>query len=252
MPNGRVPVRQGGFTYIGLLLLIAIGGIGLAAVGQVWHTESQREREKELLFVGEQYARAIGSYYESTPGAVKQYPASLEELLEDRRVPVVRRYLRKLYRDPVTGEADWVLILQQGRIVGVHSQSERKPVKQDGFAEAYAGFTGAAQYRDWRFVHAAGSGGSGSIAMAGEAQSSSASVGAVAAERTIPVSSPAPAPETPSSEDGRNSTSVACQAAWAAENLQCRSGCGNPAGEACRSCVTASFQHYRACLKGGG
>lgn len=249
MPNGRVPVRQGGFTYLGLLLLIAIGGIGLAAVGQVWHTEAQREREKELLFVGEQYARAIGSYYESTPGAVKQYPASLEELLEDRRFPVMRRHLRKLYRDPVTGEADWALILQQGKIVGVHSQSERKPVKQDGFAEAYAGFTGAAQYRDWRFVHGAGS---GSVAMASEAQPSAGPVDAVAVEGRAPATSSAPAPETPSSGDDRSSTSVACQAAWAAENLQCRSGCGNPAGEACRSCVTASFQHYRACLKGGG
>lgn len=148
-------MRQRGFTYIGLLLLIAIGGIGLATVGQIWHTEAQREREKELLFVGEQYAMAIGSYYESTPGAVKQYPASLEALLQDHRFPVMRRHLRKLYRDPVTGDVEWGLILQQGRIVGVHSLSEQRPLKVASFPEGRDRFAAAGSYSGWGFVYAA-------------------------------------------------------------------------------------------------
>ena len=88
---------QRGFTYLGMMLLIFVIGIGFAKAGIVWQTDVQREREKELLFIGEQYAMAIGSYYESTPSGLKQYPASLEDLL--RSFPVVRRHLRKLYLD---------------------------------------------------------------------------------------------------------------------------------------------------------
>ena len=79
---------QRGFTYLGMMLLIFVIGIGFAKAGIVWQTDVQREREKELLFIGEQYAMAIGSYYESTPSGLKQYPASLEDLLHDNRFPV--------------------------------------------------------------------------------------------------------------------------------------------------------------------
>ena len=65
---------QLGFTFIGILMVIAISGIGLAGIGIVWHQDTQRENEKELLFIGEQYHQAIVSYYESSPSGVKQYP----------------------------------------------------------------------------------------------------------------------------------------------------------------------------------
>lgn len=55
-------LKQLGFTYIGVLMLVAIAGIGLAGVGIVWHQDAQREREKELLFIGDEYRQAIGSY----------------------------------------------------------------------------------------------------------------------------------------------------------------------------------------------
>jgi len=50
-----------GFTYIGVLMLVAISGIGLAGVGIVWHQDTQREREKELLFIGEEYRRRLAA-----------------------------------------------------------------------------------------------------------------------------------------------------------------------------------------------
>ena len=64
---------QRGFTYLGLLMFVIISGIALSSTGQVWHAEAQREKERELLFIGEQFRKAIGSYYESTPGGVKTY-----------------------------------------------------------------------------------------------------------------------------------------------------------------------------------
>ena len=99
--------RQRGFTYLGLLLAIALLGIGLTAASEVWSTVARRQRMAQLEWVGQQYAQAIGSYYESTPGIVKAYPTQLEDLLEDRRVLFVRRHVRQLYPNPLTGQIDW-------------------------------------------------------------------------------------------------------------------------------------------------
>ena len=98
-----------GFSYIGLIIFIAISGIALAGVGIVWSQDQQREREKELLFVGEQFRQAIGSYYENTPSNIKQYPNKLEDLLQDNRLPNLKRHLRKIYNDPITNSSNWGL-----------------------------------------------------------------------------------------------------------------------------------------------
>jgi type II secretory pathway pseudopilin PulG len=142
-----------GFTYIGLLIFIALMGIALAGTGVIWHTESRREKERELLFVGDQFRRAIGLYYERTPGA-KQFPKALEDLLLDRRYPNTQRYLRRLYDDPVGGTSEWGLVRgPEGRIVGVHSLSEAEPLKRAGFPLKYEEFKGAARYSEWRFMY---------------------------------------------------------------------------------------------------
>lgn len=60
----RLP-RVGGFTYLAVLAMIAIIGIALAVTGEVWHIALKREKERELLFVGDQFRRAINSYYET-------------------------------------------------------------------------------------------------------------------------------------------------------------------------------------------
>ena len=150
VPNMR---RLRGFTYIGLLIAVALMGIGLAAVGQVWSTVAKRERERELLFVGAQFRQAIGSYFESSPG-VKRYPRRLEDLLEDQRFPVIKRHLRRIYLDPITGKPDWGLMTQGDQILGVYSQSPGKPVKTDNFDPADSSFAGSNAYSDWRFVYA--------------------------------------------------------------------------------------------------
>jgi type II secretory pathway pseudopilin PulG len=145
--------RLHGFTYIGLLVAVVLIGIGLAAAGQVWNTTAKRERERELLFVGTQFRQAIGSYFEASPG-VKQYPRKLEELLQDQRFPVVKRHLRKIYLDPITGSRDWGLVTVGDQIVGVYSRSEDKPLKIENFAPEDSAFAGTAAYSDWRFVYA--------------------------------------------------------------------------------------------------
>jgi type II secretory pathway pseudopilin PulG len=147
--------RPAGFTYVGVLVLVALLGLVLAGAGQAWRHQAQRERETELLFAGTQIRAAIASYLGNSPGS-PEYPPSLEALLEDRRLPVVRRHLRRIYADPMTGKADWVLVLAAGRITGVHSRADGVPFRRAGFDAQSADFADAATYRDWRFVVAGG------------------------------------------------------------------------------------------------
>jgi type II secretory pathway pseudopilin PulG len=145
--------RDSGFTYIGLLIFIALMGIALAGTGLVWHAESRRLKEGELLFAGEQYRRAIGMYYERSPGE-KKFPKTIDELLHDRRYPNVQRHLRRAYVDPITASKDWGVVEgPAGGIAGVYSLSEDKPVKQANFRQGQADFEGRQKYSEWRFVY---------------------------------------------------------------------------------------------------
>ncbi len=144
-----------GFTYIGLLIFIALMGIALAGTGMVWQTQARRDKERELLFVGDQFRRAIGQYYERSPGGDKRFPRSLDELLLDKRYPATQRYLRRVYPDPITGKAEWGFVKgPEDRIVGVYSLSEDAPFKRAGFPTNYQDFEAKERYREWRFVYA--------------------------------------------------------------------------------------------------
>lgn len=122
--------RSAGFTYLWLLFVIVLGGVALAALGQQQQTIQQREREAELRFRGEAIAAAILSYVEQSPDGNKALPTRLEDLLEDCRHLPARRHLRRLYTDPFTGRADWLLLqghLQQP-VLSELAAAEASPV----------------------------------------------------------------------------------------------------------------------------
>lgn len=150
MPTGSV---QRGFSLLGLLFVAAGLGVGMAALGTMWHTAVQREKERELLFVGDQYARAIESFW-NVPllvGTPRRLPRNIAELLADSRFPNTVRHLRRAWPDPMTGGA-WVLIRgADGGIAGVASASDDTPFKQANFPARYARFEAAQRYRDWEF-----------------------------------------------------------------------------------------------------
>jgi type II secretory pathway pseudopilin PulG len=159
MPARR---RDNGFTYLGVLIVVALAGISLAGLGELWSTSAKRDKEAELLFVGGEIRRAIGHYVDSSPGGAKRYPAKLEELLEDPRYPTTRRHLRRIYVDPMTGTTNWGLVRGAGGgITGVYSRSEERPLKVAGFSPEDAAFANAARYAEWRFVHDGGATGEG-------------------------------------------------------------------------------------------
>lgn len=152
--RGQSPISQQGFTYLALLIAVAVGGGVLAAIGELTSHAQQREKEAELLFTGHQYREAIAAYYERAPGGAKRFPQKLEDLLEDKRHPTPQRYLRKLYADPVRGKADWGLVeAPGGGIMGVYSLSEAPPVKSGGFSQPDESFTDALRYADWKFFY---------------------------------------------------------------------------------------------------
>lgn len=148
---------MGGFTYFGLLAVIAAMGVALAGVGEVWHAAQKREKEQELLFIGNQFREALNGYYENTPGQERRYPSKLEDLLKDPRYPSIQRYLRKIYRDPLTGDTTWgVLKGPDGEIYGVFSLSGDEPSKKHNFSLVDKSFEGKTKYADWVFMHLPG------------------------------------------------------------------------------------------------
>jgi type II secretory pathway pseudopilin PulG len=96
-------IRNKGYTLIILLVVISIMSIGLLVAVPVWKTQIQREREEELIFRGKQYIEAVRLFQLKFPG---RFPESMEELLEEKCI-------RKLFKDPVTQEGDWNIILHQ-------------------------------------------------------------------------------------------------------------------------------------------
>jgi type II secretory pathway pseudopilin PulG len=150
----RAGAASGGFTYVGLLFLVAMLGIALAVAGEVWQNAQRREKEQELLFVGSQFRRALALYQANGGG----YPRRLEDLLKDPRSPGVRRYLRKIYRDPITGGTEWGLLKSGEAITGVHSLSGQEPLQKTGFNLADQDFEGKSKYSEWVFFSKAAPG----------------------------------------------------------------------------------------------
>jgi type II secretory pathway pseudopilin PulG len=142
--------QQRGFTLMGALILVAMMGAGLAAYGGIASHAAQREKEAELLFRGNEYRQAIERYYKKE----RKYPKALAELVEDKRFPTPAHHLRRLYPDPLTGQADWELMnAPEGGIMGVHSKSEAAPIKSGGFTLADKTFADAPRYADWQFFY---------------------------------------------------------------------------------------------------
>ena len=143
-----------GFTYLTVLFILAMMSAGLALIGEVWHTSNAREKEAELLHIGNEYRKAIERYYLSAPaGGPRLYPKNLADLVKDPRQPGTVRHLRRLYPDPITGSEEWGLVKSaDGGFAGVYSLSEAAPLKTAGFAVRDATFEGKAKYSDWQFA----------------------------------------------------------------------------------------------------
>lgn len=92
-PRRSSGTSQDGYAMAALLVAMSVMAVFMTVALPVWNTQAQREKEAELVFRGEQYARAVMLYQRKFANAL---PPSLDVLLNDR-------YLRKKYKDPITG-----------------------------------------------------------------------------------------------------------------------------------------------------
>ncbi|HCT41123.1 MAG TPA: type II secretion system pseudopilin PulG [Moraxellaceae bacterium] len=149
----RTGKPQGGFAYIWILMALTLLGLGLGRALEVYHHELQREKEEQLLYIGNQYRLAIESYYNTSPGMLKRYPLKLENLILDTRMVSIKRHIRALQKDPITGSIAWGLIRnRQGEIIGIHSLSKKQPVRLAHLDGAHPYLNEAESLSDWVFL----------------------------------------------------------------------------------------------------
>lgn len=141
---------QDGFALPSVLVLTILVGIGAGVAADSVTGTIQRQKERDLLFVGQQYRRAIQGYYLAAQN--RQYPRELEELLQDPRFQRVR-HIRRLYSDPISGSSMEVIRGDGGRIIGVRSASLLRPFRQANFRWQNREFAGAGHYSDWKFIY---------------------------------------------------------------------------------------------------
>ncbi len=151
-----------------LLTMVAVMSVLLSAVLPVWQHQMRREREAELVFRGEQYVRAIGLFNRK----FQTFPPNVDVLVQ-------QKFLRKKYKDPITGkdfrpvyagqvaQAQQQAIQQQpgrtqlgqqpasspmGGLMGVASQSEETSIRI---------YKGRSKYSQWPFIFAQAASGPG-------------------------------------------------------------------------------------------
>lgn len=166
-------VTQEGYAMAALLVSLAVMSVLMGIALPVWRQEMQREKEAELIFRGEQYARAIELYQRKYPGA---FPPDLDVLVQ-------QRFLRKKFKDPMTEDGEFQLLYAgtaaaspgrvatpriggrvvqggsaiearemvgqagaRGGIIGVVSKSEEASIKV---------YKGRTRYNEWQFIYAA-------------------------------------------------------------------------------------------------
>ncbi|MCU0868416.1 MAG: hypothetical protein MUF30_02280 [Burkholderiales bacterium] len=143
-----------GFTLSLVLMVAFVAAVLAAAAAKLWSAQTRADRERELVWVGRQYQRGVASFAGAVPpDGVSRGPQRLDELVDDRRFTPPRRHLRRLYRDPFTGRADWIEIRgADGAIVGVRSRATATPRPADGLWPDTRVFGPAKSVGDWAFV----------------------------------------------------------------------------------------------------
>lgn len=145
---------QRGFTYLTVLIAVAVAAVAATATVQLGDLVQRRDAELEMLAIGRQFRAALVSYANASPPGAARAPATLEDLLLDRRYPATRRHLRRVFVDPLTGRATWGLLPgPDGKgIVGIHSLAPGRPVKVDNFPPGEEALRNRTSYRDWVFM----------------------------------------------------------------------------------------------------
>lgn len=148
-----------GFAYVLLLAAIAVMSAIAAHSLQIGTQITRRNAEQALQAVGAEFEQALYSYANATPihnspssNSGAKGPRTFDELLKDNRFVGVKRHLRQLHADPLTGLNEWGVITDKaGFILGIYSLAQGKPIQQTGFANSHTNFEDATSYERWIF-----------------------------------------------------------------------------------------------------
>jgi type II secretory pathway pseudopilin PulG len=145
---------EAGFTYVGLVVFVAILGMVGAATLKVDGLLRRAAAEQELLEIGAAFSAALRSYAAATPQGFAPVPPTLQDLLRDPRFPGTRRHLRKIFVDPVTGAAEWGIEYQGDKVgvLAVHSLSQAQPLKVANFDARFQHFENKEHLSEWKFT----------------------------------------------------------------------------------------------------
>ena len=153
-----------GYAMASLLVMVAIMGILMSVAMPVWRHQAQREKETELAFRGEQWVRGIQLYQRRYGPGV--FPPSLDVLVQ-------QRFVRKKFKDPITGQDFQPLFAgqqpgQQGQGQQGQGQQGRGGLPQQSGQATGAGgvrgvysksteasirtYRGANRYDQWQFI----------------------------------------------------------------------------------------------------
>lgn len=108
-----------GYALLIVMMLATILLISLTAALPNIYTAGMREREEELIFRGNEYARAIALFRRQ----FRRYPTSVKELLQTNGI----RFLRREYRDPMSRKGKWRFIHADGNGTILDSVTFRRP-----------------------------------------------------------------------------------------------------------------------------
>ena len=92
--------HEGGYAMVALLVGMAIMAVFLTVALPAWSTAARREKEAELIFRGQQYARAIALFQRKYANT---FPPNIDILVNDH-------FLRKKYKDPMTADGQFQVL----------------------------------------------------------------------------------------------------------------------------------------------
>jgi type II secretory pathway pseudopilin PulG len=115
LPRQIDPRAQGGYALVSLILVLSLLAIFALGAAENLRQQTQREREKEAIFRGEQVGDAIRLYYRGHgggQGGVNALPTSMDQLLEGiprgtKKLQILRS---EAARDPLSKSGEWKTI----------------------------------------------------------------------------------------------------------------------------------------------
>ena len=147
---------SGGFALAVLMVIMGMAAIWMAASLPAWKHNATREKEAELVFRGQQYARALSLYQRKMgPGSTAQ---NFDQLYD-------AKFLRKKYKDPITND-DFLPLYRSGTPQGGQQPGQQQPtgpgqggalmgVQSKSTASSIMVYNGATHYNEWQFIMSA-------------------------------------------------------------------------------------------------